>query len=51
MTLLVVLTVVVIALLIAELAIYLFVVGSQLNRCRERFGGVCSGRLGHQAQC
>ena len=41
MTLLVVLTVVAIAVLIAELAIYLFVVGSQLDSCRQRIGGVC----------
>ncbi len=42
MTLLVVLTVVAIALLIAELAIYLFVVGSQLNRVGLKLEG-CAG--------
>ena len=41
MTLLVVLTVVAAALLIAELAIYLFVVGSQLTRVAEQLEG-CS---------
>jgi hypothetical protein len=39
MTLLVVLTVVAIALLIAELAIYLFVVGSQLTRVATKLEG------------
>ncbi len=39
MTLLVVLTVVAIALLAAELAIYLFVVGSQLNRVGSKLEG------------
>ncbi len=39
MTLLVVLTVVAIALLIAELAIYLFVVGSQLTRVASKLEG------------
>ena len=39
MTLLVVLTVVAIALLIAELAIYLFVVGSQLSRVATKLEG------------
>lgn len=39
MTLLVVLTVVAIALLIAELAVYLFVVGSQLTRVANKLEG------------
>lgn len=39
MTLLVVLTVVAIALLIAELAVYLFVVGSQLTRVATKLEG------------
>lgn len=39
MTLLVVLTVVAIALLIAELAIYLFIVGSQLTRVATKLEG------------
>ncbi|MDG2426842.1 MAG: hypothetical protein P8M16_00325 [Acidimicrobiales bacterium] len=42
MTLLVVLTVVAAALLIAELAIYLFVVGSQLLRVAEQLEGCSS---------
>jgi hypothetical protein len=42
MTLLVVLTVIAIALLIAELAIYLYVVGSQLDRIADQLEG-CAG--------
>lgn len=42
MTLLVVLTVVAIAVLVAELAVYLWVVGSQLNRVGEKLEG-CAG--------
>ena len=42
MTLLVVLTVVAIALLVAELAIYLYVVGSQLERVATKLEG-CAG--------
>ena len=42
MTLLVVLTVVAIALLVAELAVYLYVVGSQLARVADKLEG-CAG--------